>query len=148
MKKRPFAMMEITIAIMLFSLCLLPVIGIPFKVVSDQKKTLYKMESYMRAHEAMFFLLQNFNALEPSYTFPRKQTVSKPITGLKLPAPFDKHHYHIYHNNTSCNEGSPPPDDFMLYCNICFDRLDTSHKQPKTHQFYILATHKQEIRHD
>lgn len=148
MKKRPFAMMEITIAIMLFSLCLLPVIGVPFKVVSDQKKTLYKMESYMRAHEAMFFLLQNFNTLEPKYIFSTEKKASKPITGLNLPAPFDKHHYQIYHHNKHYRKDSSSPNEFMLYCNICFDRLDTAHKQTSPHQFYILATHHQEIKHD
>ena len=132
-------MMEITIAIMLFSLCLLPIIGIPFKVVSDQKKTLYKMESYMRAHEAMFFLLQNFNTLEPSYTFSYKDKTSKALTNLNLPSPFDKHHYQLYHNNTQYDKDDPP-DFSILYCDICFDRLDPSYKQPNTHQFYILVT--------
>ena len=98
----------------------------------------------MRAHEAMFFLLQNFNTLEPSYTFSNKQTISKAIKGLNLPAPFDKHHYYIYHNNRRHKEGTSLPNSTLLYCNICFDRLDTAHKQPGTHQFYIFTTQKED----
>ncbi len=119
-------MMEITIAIMMFSLCLLPLIGTPMKMLSGQKKTLATMESYMRSHEVMFFFLQNFKNHHPSYDFVNNSRTAhkfQDMEGLKLPVPFNKLHYHIYHNGTKKEQELPYNH---LHCHICFENCESN----------------------
>lgn len=125
-------MMELTLAIALFVLCLMPLIGMPMRLLNGQKKALTQMQESMRAQEAMFYILTQFKQNHPTYNFSSSRGDPIRIDDVIKTKPFDKAHYYIHHNSKT-NEQKATCN--LLTCHVCFDAL--SQKKKKNTLIYV-----------
>jgi hypothetical protein len=126
MKRKPFILLEILLAIALLSLCLTPIIGSPLRLFKKQKTQLIQLSQERFAPIVFYEILKTFKARHPKWNFstrgksksekrPLPVDFSFSVEGLKNP--ICPNHYHLYYHNTT------PIEDLklcILYCNICF----------------------------
>ena len=122
MKKRPFILIELLLAITFLSVALLPLIGGPFLYLNKHKKNLLELELERESEGIFYDILIDFRTSFPQWKFDENYNVTNKlppkeilIGGLSPITVFP--HYHIYHHKPHDSNINSYP----LHCTICFN---------------------------
>lgn len=145
MKKRPFVLLEVLLAIAILALAFVPLAGSPFLMFKKQRDELITLELEREAEVIFYNLLKNFRRYHPDWGFETKHSKSfewkEPVTidvqGLGRAT--YKVHYHLSHRRDKKSHLL-----YKLWCNICFEvpKKDCKvsrqkGKQPHTFNFVV-----------
>ena len=141
MKKRPFILVELMIAIAILSLCAIPLMGYPYFSYRRERKLLLEIELQRQAEILFFDLLKDLPCTWEELEFnTRKETklnlIKLEVEGL---GSIKIHpHYRLYvHPNakdTKINQGIA-----KVWCTFCLDESKDSCEKKNSYTFNFLA---------
>jgi len=123
MKKRPFILLELFIALALVALFSLPLVHGQIFYVREQKKRLLELEKERKAEECFYKVCETLTQTHPLEKIPYRKSVSNPFSLPNNKVSFDfgmlgkqtyYWHYHLYSNV------APEKTCRKLHVKICF----------------------------
>ncbi|MCB1110598.1 MAG: type II secretion system protein, partial [Chlamydiia bacterium] len=135
MKKRPFILIEVLIAISLLSLCALPLISEPLFAQKKMREKYFALELEREAEKIYYEILQKELSLGKITRKSSDQTSLGPIVlsieGLGKKTYKDAH-YHLYHKAPDKHR-SPY---YMIHLRVCFEKCKSKNKDPEKEEDY------------
>ena len=123
MKKRPFILLELLLAIAILAIAFIPLAGTPFLYFKKQREKLLEVELQRQAELIFYDLLKDFKQKNPEWKFDKRYDEHKgkgkvliDIEGLGQSS--HPYHYHLYQRSTS----TTPSSCYKLWCKICFEK--------------------------
>ncbi|MEM7175627.1 MAG: type II secretion system protein [Chlamydiota bacterium] len=127
MKKRPFILLEVLLAIAILSLVLTPLIGSPLRLFRNQRNQIIELAQKRYTPVLFYHILKELKTNHPKWDFPKVRKAKKvkhplhidhkfEIAGLNMPSP--SLHYHLCYNKRLYDIDKL--NLCILYCVICF----------------------------
>lgn len=127
MKKRPFVLIEVLIAVALLTLCAIPLIADPLFAHRKMAKKLFELEQEREAEKIYFAVLQKELSMK---NITREQNVITPLNSVEITIDglgkkaYPNAHYHLYH----CRQKTTTGPFYNIHLRICFDDSEKGDK--------------------